>query len=163
MLGRDTDFDWCTDVRIISRGCTPDLEYLTLKCRPFYMPREFSSVTLTAGYIHPKANVVSAMNDFHEVINKYENSDTLSIVLGGFDQGNLRTVLPNFRHHVTCPTQGQILDHCYCSFKSAYKSVARANFGNSAHSTVLLIPSYKQELKRSKPVQFQTVSSSSRP
>ena len=55
------------------------------------------------------------MNDLHEVITKYENSDsdTLSTVFGDFNQANLRTVLPHFREHVTCPTPGQeILDHC---------------------------------------------------
>ena len=32
--------NWCTDVKVISNGCTPHIEYLTIKCRPFYMPRD---------------------------------------------------------------------------------------------------------------------------
>ena len=47
---------WCTDVKVVSSACSPDLEYITIKCRPFYLPREFTSVTLTTGYIHPRAN-----------------------------------------------------------------------------------------------------------
>lgn len=34
--------------------CFPDLEFLTLKCKPFYLPREFSTVFITAVYVHPK-------------------------------------------------------------------------------------------------------------
>ena len=41
---------WCSDVRIISSGCTPDLEHLMIRCRPYYIPREFTSVILTAVY-----------------------------------------------------------------------------------------------------------------
>lgn len=39
---------WCTDTIAIERHCCPDLEFLMLKCRPFYLPREFSSVFITA-------------------------------------------------------------------------------------------------------------------
>jgi hypothetical protein len=46
--------NWCTDVKVISAGCTPDLEHITIKCRPFYLPREFSSVTLTLELIQSK-------------------------------------------------------------------------------------------------------------
>lgn len=147
---------WCSDVKIVSQDCSTDIEFLTIKCRPFYLPREFSSVTMTAVYIHPKADSKVALDTLRKVIASTENSDpdTLSIVLGDFNQVNMRTVLPDFRQQVTCPTRGdRTLDHCYCKLKGAYKSVPRANFGNSDHSTVLLIPAYKQKLKQSKPTQ----------
>ena len=147
---------WCTDVRIISQGTSPDLEHLTIKCRPFYLPREFSSVTLTAVYIHPRADTTTAIDSLRDIISKYENSDpgTLSIVSGDFNQANLRSSLPEFKQYVTCPTRNdRTLDHCYCKVKNAFKSVTRASFGNSDHATVLLIPVYKQQLKQSKPAQ----------
>ena len=31
---------WCTDTAVIERHCCPDLEFIMLKCRPFYLPRE---------------------------------------------------------------------------------------------------------------------------
>ncbi len=54
---------WCTNVRIISSGCNPDVEYLTIKRKPFYLPREFSSVTLTSVYIHLKADTDVSVTD----------------------------------------------------------------------------------------------------
>ena len=146
---------WCSDVKIISKGCTMDLEYLTMKCRPFYLPREFSSVTMTAVYIHPNADTVVALEDLADVISDYENRDpdTLSIVSGDFNKANLRTVLPNFKQHVTCTTRGsRTLDHCYCKVKSAYKTFERSSLGKSDHCVVVLIPAYKRELKQAKPV-----------
>ena len=146
---------WCIDVRIISQGCTADLEHLTIKCRPFYLPREFSSVTLTSAYIHPRADVDSALGALCDVISDCENRDpdTMSIVAGDFNQASLSTVLPNYKQQITCPTRGpNTLDHCYCPIKSAYKSVQRPPLGNSDHSTILLIPYYKQELRTSKPI-----------
>lgn len=47
---------WCTDAEVISHSCSPVLEHLSIKCRPFYAPREFPSVLLTAVYIPPQAN-----------------------------------------------------------------------------------------------------------
>ncbi|KAJ8018803.1 hypothetical protein HOLleu_43013 [Holothuria leucospilota] len=129
-------------VKINSNGCTADLEYITIKCRLYYLPREFSSVTLTSLYHHPKADIGVALNIIAYVISEYENRDpdTLSIIAGDFNQANLKTVLPSFKQHVTCPTRGQrTIDHCYCKVKSAYKAIERSGLGTSDYSVVLLI------------------------
>ena len=39
---------WATDVKIVSKNCSADIETFTIICRPFYMPREFSSIIMTA-------------------------------------------------------------------------------------------------------------------
>jgi len=85
---------YCKNVSVISKGCSENLEYLTIKCRPFYLPREFSSITLTAVYIHPRADVGLALSELSNVINNYENKDpdTMSIILGDFNQSNLTSV-----------------------------------------------------------------------
>ena len=44
---------WANDVKILSKTCSVDIETLTIVCRPFYLPREFSSIILTAVYIPP--------------------------------------------------------------------------------------------------------------
>ena len=111
---------WCSDVKIIAKGCTPNIEYLSIKCRPFYLPREFSSVSLTAVYIHPKADTKDALSSLSKTINETENKhpDTLSIITGDFNQSNLSTVMPNFHQTVHCPTRrNKTLDHCYCKIK----------------------------------------------
>jgi len=107
---------YCKNVSMISKGCSENLEYLTSKCRPFYLPQEFSSITLTAVYIHPRADVGLALSELSNVINNYENKDpdTMSIILRDFNQSNLTSVLPNFKQCDTCRTRGEnIIDHCY--------------------------------------------------
>ncbi len=54
--------------------------------------------------------------------------------------------------HITINTHGdRVLDHCYTSFRDAYKSLPRPPFGKSDHSFVLLLPAYRQKLKREAP------------
>ena len=73
--------NWSTDVQIILQGSTPNLEYITTKCRPFYLPHDSSSITLTAVYIHPHADTSTAVKDIQNTTSKCENDDpnTLSI------------------------------------------------------------------------------------
>ena len=150
--------NWCTNVSIISKNCTKNLEHISLKCRPYYLPREFSSVTITGVYIHPHADTKDALSDLSNIVSKYENKDpnTASILLGDFNQANLRSVLPNFYQVVTCPTRkSNTLDHCYTNVKSSYKSYERSGLGNSDHSVISIIPKYLQKVKQSKPVTSQ--------
>lgn len=43
---------WCTDVPVMEKHCCcVDIEVLTVKCRAFYLPREFSAVFMQAVYI----------------------------------------------------------------------------------------------------------------
>ena len=110
---------------------------------------------ISSVYIHPRANTEEALNDLCDVITHYENSNptALSIITGDFNQANLRSVLPNYHQLITCATRGsRTLDHCYSTIKGAYKSIQRGNLGNSDHSTILLIPAYKQLLKQTKTV-----------
>ncbi len=41
---------WCDprNISILSRSCSPHLEHLSIICRPFYLPREFTSIIVTA-------------------------------------------------------------------------------------------------------------------
>ncbi|XP_014195774.1 uncharacterized protein LOC106633669 [Haplochromis burtoni] len=49
---------WCdyANVHPVKSFCSPDLEYLMIKCRPFWLPREFTAVIIAAVYIPPKAD-----------------------------------------------------------------------------------------------------------
>ena len=37
---------WCTNSAIVGRHCSANLEFLMVKCRPFYLPREFTSTII---------------------------------------------------------------------------------------------------------------------
>ena len=39
---------WATDVKILSKTCSVDIENFTIVCRPFYLPREVCIIILTA-------------------------------------------------------------------------------------------------------------------
>ncbi len=59
---------------------------------------------------------------------------------------------PKYFQHITINTCGdRILDHSYTSFRDAYKSLPSPPFGKSDHSSVLLLPAYRQKLKREAP------------
>ncbi|XP_048414141.1 uncharacterized protein LOC125465079 isoform X2 [Stegostoma tigrinum] len=147
---------WCSDVATLLSYCSQDLEYLMLKCRPYYLPREFTCVILTVVYIPPHAEMKSALDEIYTVTNRFEMKypEALFIIAGDFNQANLKSVLPKYHQHVSCPTRGaNILDHCYTTVKDAYCSIPRPHFGNSDRNAVFLLPAYKQKLKRENPVQ----------
>ena len=54
------------------------------------------------------------------------NPDSLVIVLGDFNKGNLTRELPKYRQYIKCPTREEnILDHCYTTVSSAYHAVPK--------------------------------------
>jgi len=54
---------WCTDSATTERQCSPNVEFIVVKCRPYYLPRELTSIILTAVYIPPDANAKLAMKE----------------------------------------------------------------------------------------------------
>ncbi len=118
---------WCDprNISILSRSCSPHLEHLSIICRPFYLPREFSSIVVTAVYIPPQADTSLALSKLHDELSGYINKhpEAVSIIAGDFNKANLKKVMPNFHQHVSCPTRGpNTLNHCYTQFKNAYKA-----------------------------------------
>ena len=145
---------WCNDSKILNSSCTPDLETLFIECKPFYSPREFSSLILAAVYVPPDANATNSMIDLSSQISTIENSrpDSLCIVLGDFNHTSLSKHLPKFKQQVKCATRkDKTLDHCYCTINNAFHSIARSPLGRSDHNMVFLLPSYRQNLKSIKP------------
>ena len=107
--------------------------------RPHYLPRELSAVILTAVYKQPRTNATTALRQLSDTVTKFENDhpDAVSIVAGDFNHTNMKTVLPKYYQHVSCPTRGdKILDHCYSTIKNAYRSMPRPHYGRSDHSSV---------------------------
>ncbi|KAI3376099.1 hypothetical protein L3Q82_016628, partial [Scortum barcoo] len=95
---------WCSDVEIISTGCSPDLEHLMIRCRPYYLPWEFTSIVMTA-------------------VTETSRPEAAFIVAGDFNSANLRKVLPRYHQHISCPTLGEnTLDHVYTPFRDKVES-----------------------------------------
>ncbi len=149
---------WCDprNISILSRSCSPHLEHLSIICRPFYLPREFSSIVVTAVYIPPKADSSLALSKLHDELSGYINihPDAACIIAGDFNKANLKKVIPNFHQHISCPTRGlNTLDHCYTQFKNAYKAHSLPAFGKSDHAAIFLTPDYKQRILQEPPVE----------
>ncbi len=147
---------WCDprNISILSRSCSTHLEHLSIICRPFYLPREFSAVIATAVYIPPQADTSLALSKLHEELSGYINKhpDAASIIAGDFNKAYLRKVMPTFHQHVSCPTRGpNTLDHCYTQFKNAYKARSLPPFGKSDHAAIFLTPEYKQRIVQESP------------
>jgi len=96
----------CCDPRNIStlsRSCSPHLEHLSIICRPFYLPLEFSSIIVTAVYIPPQADIGLALSELHDALSSNINKhpDAAIIITGDFNKANLRQIMPNLYQ---CPT-----------------------------------------------------------
>ncbi len=127
-----------------------------MKCRPFYLPREFTAIVIGAVYIPPCANAKDALRELYCAISEQQtkNPDSFFIIAGDFNHANLKTVLPKFYQHVNFATRGNnTLDFVYTTEKNAYKAVPRPHLGYSDHISVMLIPAYRPLLKLTKPVQ----------
>lgn len=145
---------WCNDWTIKEKLCTPNIEFMIVGLRPFYLPREFSQLFVMVVYIHPGADVREASQVVANRINRLEaiSPDSPKFVIGDFNQCTLENVLPTFDQYVTQPTRNDVtLDRCYGNVPRAYTTKACAQLGASDHNNVLLMPSYKQKLKRNKP------------
>ena len=78
---------WCNDAKLVSQSCSVELETLIINCRPFYSPREFSSVVLVGVHIPHEVNAAKAINQLADQILSVENAnpDSVVIVVGDFN------------------------------------------------------------------------------
>lgn len=86
-------------MNIIGTHCFPDPEYLAVKYRPFYLPRELSAILSTAVHIPPHANAKLALEELHSSVNSQlkAHPEGVVIVAGDFNHAKLKTVLR--KHH----------------------------------------------------------------
>ncbi len=141
---------WCDERNLhsIKSFCSPDLEFHMLLCRPFWLPREFTAIIITAVYIPPQANTDQALRELYGNISEQETAypEAAFVITGDFNKANFRTIAPKYFQHITINTRGdRVLDHCYSPFRDAYKSLPRPPFGKSDHSSVLLLPALNPE------------------
>lgn len=145
---------WCKDSVIVDTYCSADLEFLIIKCRPFYLPREFTCIIAAAVYVPPDANANVAMKELCAAVSKLQtlHPDGAFIVAGDFNHCTLRSVLPKFHQNVSCTTRGhKTLDHVYTNVSDAYKVTPLPHLGQSDHLSLFLLPKYTPVIKRVKP------------
>ena len=106
---------WCNNATASAQVCLPDIEFLTVSARPFYLPREFPKIYLCMVYCHPKANVDNAcLPNFHQFVNVPTRKD-------------------------------RTLYLCYCNVTEAYRVRRLPPLGSSDHCMLKLLPLYRQK------------------
>ncbi|KAK3549467.1 hypothetical protein QTP86_001464 [Hemibagrus guttatus] len=109
------NMEWCKNSVLFSSYCSSLVEFVTVRCRPFYLPCEFTTAFIFM-YIAPSANAKEALCELYGAISELQNAepDGLFIITGDFNHANLKTVLPKFHQHVDFSTRGtNMLDLVY--------------------------------------------------
>ncbi len=105
---------WCDERNIhsIKSFCSPDLEFHTLLCRPFWLPREFTAIIIMAVYIPPpQANTDQALKELYRNISEQETThpDAAFVITGDFNKANFRTIAPKYFQPSTPSTRVEIV------------------------------------------------------
>ncbi len=112
---------------------------------------QWSSLQLFTSLLKPTD---AALKELYGHLCKQETvyPDAVLIITRDFNKADLRRIAPKFFQHISCNSHGErTLDHCDSPFRNAYKSLPCPPLGKSDHSSVLLLPAYRQKLKREIP------------
>ncbi len=126
---------WCRDAVVVCKHCSPLVEFMIIKCRPFYLPREYTAILLVAVYIPPSSNNINrseALNDLYQHISEQQTAhpDAFLILAGDFNHADLKSVFPKIYQHVNFPTRGKnTLDFVYTTQRGAYKALPLPHLG----------------------------------
>ncbi len=76
--------EWCNNAAVLSKHCSPLVEFMFVKCRPFYLPREFTAIVIAAVYIPPCANTKDALRELYSAISEQQtNNPTAFFIIAG--------------------------------------------------------------------------------
>ncbi|KAI2655641.1 hypothetical protein H4Q32_024234 [Labeo rohita] len=62
--------EWCNNAAGVTKHCSSLVEFMFVKCRPFYLPREFTAIVIVAVYIPPCANAKHALRELYTDVRK---------------------------------------------------------------------------------------------
>ncbi|XP_014879206.1 uncharacterized protein LOC106940864 [Poecilia latipinna] len=145
---------WSTNCGLVKSCCSEAIELMTEKCRPYYLPREFTAVFVTIVYIPPGANGNEVLKELHDIISSLQmkHPEAFYVVAGDFNHVKLTDTLPSFYQHVTFPTSGDnTLDCVYTNIDGGYRALPRPHLGLSNHISIVLAPAYRPLMRRIRP------------
>lgn len=122
------NMEWCSISLLVSSYCSSLVELVTVRCRPFYSPREFTSDTVIGLLIPPSPNAKEALCELNGTISELQNThpDRLFLVAGDFNHANLKSVLLKSHQYVDFATRGEnTLDLVYTNITGAFPAEPR--------------------------------------
>ncbi len=148
---------WCDprNISILSRSCSPHLEHLSIICRPFYLPREFSSIVVTAVIYHQRQIAAWLC------LNYTTNSADISTYILTLHASLLETLTKLTSKRSSLTSSAHILSNQRTEYtrsllhpiQKCLQSPLTAAFGKSDHAAIFLTPDYKQRILREPPVE----------
>lgn len=103
--------------------CSPVLEYLAVKCRPFKTVREFCSMLIIAVYIPPQANTKLALEDIYCLRSRQMNFNSEPAVW--LQKGGTQDIAAKIPQvHTLLARDNNTLDHDYCNILGSYRAPA---------------------------------------
>mgnify|MGYP001790924634 FL=1 len=143
------DNKWSTNNNVIFNHTDNHCEILTIKSRPHWLPREFSSILSVSCYTpftgnsrlkhNATATAKTIATHVKELEKKHPNSCIM--VMGDFNQLPFR--LDGYYQVVKTPTRNKrILDKCYLRVKDVFKQYQLSRLRDTDHYATHLIPAY---------------------
>lgn len=146
--------NWCgNNVKIMHCSCTSNIELLAIRCRPYYLPREFTCINVVAVYCPPSSAVRDALDELNKLIDTLENTNPDGITLIGGDFNQLKLDRKGYNQMITCHTRlDKTLDKLYANLPlNSFSAIKLQPIGLSDHNVIYLIPQYVQKSRRYKP------------
>lgn len=86
------EHNWTNNATIVHSHCSPAIEFLTVKYRPFYLLWEFNTVSITAAGDLNQANMKTALAHFHQYVDfPTRGKNTLDLAYSNIEKA-FRTV-----------------------------------------------------------------------
>ncbi len=110
---------------------------MIIKCRPFYLPREYTAILLVAVYIPPSSNNNNrseALNDLYQHTSEQQTAhpDAFLILAGDFNHADLKSVFPKIHQHIDIPTREKILWTFYTTQRGAWSMMTPWGLSDSS-------------------------------
>ncbi|KAI4898623.1 hypothetical protein NFI96_006404 [Prochilodus magdalenae] len=105
------------------------VEFMIVRCRPFYLPREFTAVLIISVYIPPGATAKDALCELYSAISGLQNThpDGLFIVAGDFNHVNLKRSKPVLKPAATYSTTTDLEEYTSSDVTVSKTIITRPN------------------------------------
>ena len=102
------DKRWCNNYTVKRILCIPDIDMLSISCRLFYLPREFSTIFAVLVYVPLSANYTVAAETITQHMNELDNLSPSApkLLLGDYNKCSVRTYVPTYKQYVSFTTLG---------------------------------------------------------